>query len=140
MPPKNEPGGGSRCPRLIGLFFRGVLGVWFFNGCKPPSRNAARCRSLGFLLGGKKNTGKKNYIKQNRSRNEPRRDGASSACPAGEPRAGPCPRCVQREGGREGGTGGAALAPSLNPPPIAFAPQPLEGVVPLLSVGPAPLA
>lgn len=111
------------------VVFSGDVGSLVFQRLQTPF---SECRPLS--LAWFPTRGEKKYIKQNRSRNEPRREGASSAYPAGEPRAGPCPQCVQREGR------GAALAPSLNPPPIAFAPQPLEGVVPFLSVAPTPLA
>lgn len=90
--PENEPGGTLLCPGLIGLFVRGRLGLWFFNGCKPPSRNIAHRHSLGLL-----------FCKTKRSHNEPRRQGTSSACPAGEPRARPWSRCVQMQEGRTGG-------------------------------------
>lgn len=73
MGPKNGPGGGSRYPGLIGLFFQRVLEVWFFNGCKPPSLIAARCRSFRFLL-----VQKRKHIKHNRNHNELRRE---ESCP-----------------------------------------------------------
>lgn len=105
---------------MIGLF---VQGLWFFNGCKHPSRNVAHRLSLGLLL-----------CKTKRSYNEPRRQGTSSACHAGEPRARPWSRCVQMQ---EGGYGWTVPASSLSPLPILFVLQPLEEIVPFLSVGSA---
>lgn len=104
MPPENEPGGGSRCPHLIGLFFQGVLGVWFFNGCKPSSRNAARCRSLGFLLAGKKNTSNKTEAVTS-----PGAKAHLRHVPPGSRGPGPVPGVCR---GREEGTGGC-LSPFL---------------------------
>lgn len=90
--PRERAGGDSLYPGLIGLFVRERLGLWFFNGCKPPSQNIAHRHSLGLL-----------FCKTKRSHNEPRRQGTSSACPAGEPRARPWSRCVQMQKGRTGG-------------------------------------
>lgn len=92
--PRERAGrGGPPCVRVwSGCWFRGRLGLWFFSGCKHPFRNISRRRSLALLL-----------CKTKRSHNEPRRQGTSSACPAGEPRARPWSRCVQMP---EGGTGG----------------------------------
>lgn len=117
MRPENEPGGGSRCPGLIGLFFQRGLGIWFFNGCKPLPRNAARCRSLGFLLGGRNPLSLYLYISsKTEAVTSPDATPHLRRVPPGSRGPGPVPGVCR---GREGR--GAAPAPSLSPPPIAFA-------------------
>lgn len=119
--------GEAPCPGLIRVVFTGGVGSLVFQRLQI---TFPKCRPLPL---GWFPTRDKKCIKQNLSRNKPKCEGASSARPAGKPRARPCPRSVQSKVA-------AVQATSFSPPPIAFSPQLLEGIVPSLSVGPAPPA
>ena len=89
---------GLSLPGFDRVVFSGGVGSLVFQRLQTPFPKR-RPQSLAWFP---TRGGKNKCIKRNRSRKEPSREGASSACPAGEPRAGPRPRCVPREVGTGG--------------------------------------
>lgn len=104
----------------IEAFVQGMFRVWFFNGCRSFPRNAARCRSPGFLPEEKMSTAELEPC-------EPCRGGASSARPEGNWGPGPGARSGRGTRGPPGPSRSSLAPRSCGPGPGGSGAEPGSG-------------